>query len=628
MYIHYKYFILLIIVLLIPMVESYNEASYLEIDSGFSNSLYIESQSLTSEFIEGSVNFTWVPLNDYRQEVLSINYQPDGELTNEELYYKFQEPNSFDLNIDSTIRTSSDTIKIREKVDYPIQELPSNKTKYTRHTGLIDSNEEIARLAAELSAGEDDLYQVVFNTNDWVMQNIEYNLSTLAAEADMPSSWVLEEEQGVCAEMTNLFISLLREQGIPARFVTGVAYTESELFDYNWGPHGWAEVYIPNNGWIPIDPTYGQIGFVDASHIAVYKGVDSSIYPTSYSWRADGYDLSMSGLEIDKEVVSVGDSRDNEVNVSLSFEEDEARLGSYNVVRAEVVNEKDYYVARTFSISKIDGLELVSDREQSVLLEPDETGTLEWVVKIDELESGFTYSFPISIYNSIGESSTSLFEAHSNGNPLSREEAFYEGVEKDLFLSCSAEEDVYYLDEDIVFRCESYKEGELCYKNECEDVSKGSDVVFEDSFTDVGYRSISFSLNEQVNYASFEVIDEPNVELNTSYDEFIYGSNNLHFKIDSTSYSTPRNVQVTIGNDLFSKHWSLKSLDSVVEETVVIDKESLIFGSERLVLEVYFEDEIGTSYEKRKIIDFKYEELSLLDNILIGWNTFKGWFVW
>ena len=37
----------------------------------------------------------------------------------------------------------------------------------------------------------------------------------------------------------------------------------------DWGEHGWLQAYGPNSGWIDIDPTYGEAGVVDGTHIVM-----------------------------------------------------------------------------------------------------------------------------------------------------------------------------------------------------------------------------------------------------------------------------------------------------------------------------------------------------------------------
>ena len=99
-----------------------------------------------------------------------------------------------------------------------------------------------------------------------------------------------------------MLIALNRALGIPARFISGVSYTNSDLFTEKWGPHGWAEVYFPGYGWIPFDVTYGEYGFVDPTHIRLKESLDATEASTSYQWLSTNVDLKTAPLDFEVNV--------------------------------------------------------------------------------------------------------------------------------------------------------------------------------------------------------------------------------------------------------------------------------------------------------------------------------------
>ena len=240
-----------------------------------------------SGYIESAtINMTFFPKQTDTQELLKFYTSPKAELTDKALKFTWKNPEgSIGFRVDADVKTINNIVKIRQKIDFPIQELPDDVIPYTKPSETIDSgNEGIIRIASELARGEDDLYAAVFKIADWTKNNINYNLSTLTAEVSQKASWVLENRQGVCDELTSLFIALLRAVGIPARFVSGLSYTNSDLFPEKWGPHGWAEVYFPGYGWVPFDVTYGEFGWVDPTHIKFKDSIDSDEPSTYYQW--------------------------------------------------------------------------------------------------------------------------------------------------------------------------------------------------------------------------------------------------------------------------------------------------------------------------------------------------------
>lgn len=66
---------------------------------------------------------------------------------------------------------------------------------------------------------------------------------------------------GKCADLNGLFVALVRSVGVPARDVYGIRAGESKFFktlgksgDISKSQHCKAEFYLPEFGWIPVDP--------------------------------------------------------------------------------------------------------------------------------------------------------------------------------------------------------------------------------------------------------------------------------------------------------------------------------------------------------------------------------------
>lgn len=69
-----------------------------------------------------------------------------------------------------------------------------------------------------------------------------------------------DRQQGFCEHIASAFAVLMRAAGIPARIVTGYQGGERNPVDGLWtvrqsDAHAWTEVWLPNEGWMRIDPT-------------------------------------------------------------------------------------------------------------------------------------------------------------------------------------------------------------------------------------------------------------------------------------------------------------------------------------------------------------------------------------
>jgi transglutaminase-like putative cysteine protease len=95
---------------------------------------------------------------------------------------------------------------------------------------------------------------------------------------------------GVCQDFSHLLIAVLRQRGIPARYVSGYlvprqsrttpdegARSAMENVIGGQASHAWVQTNIPEIGWIGLDPTIGH--FVDEQHILVARGRDYGDVP-------------------------------------------------------------------------------------------------------------------------------------------------------------------------------------------------------------------------------------------------------------------------------------------------------------------------------------------------------------
>lgn len=99
---------------------------------------------------------------------------------------------------------------------------------------------------------------------DWVGQNIEY----IPQSKGGMKNW-FKERRGDCGSQAAIFVGLCRNGGVPARFIAG-----SWAGEFN-GWHCWAEFYVPEAGWIPIDHSpSGGFGHLVNNHLPLVKAND------------------------------------------------------------------------------------------------------------------------------------------------------------------------------------------------------------------------------------------------------------------------------------------------------------------------------------------------------------------
>jgi transglutaminase-like putative cysteine protease len=106
----------------------------------------------------------------------------------------------------------------------------------------------------------------------------EFTFDPRATTVATPLMDVFTRRRGVCQDFARLEIACLRALGLPARYLSGYLETvpppgRPRLVGAD-ASHAWLEVYCPEVGWVPVDPTNDLLPA--SSHIALAWGRDYS----------------------------------------------------------------------------------------------------------------------------------------------------------------------------------------------------------------------------------------------------------------------------------------------------------------------------------------------------------------
>jgi len=135
-----------------------------------------------------------------------------------------------------------------------------------RYTQLpVDLPERVKELAVEITSSQTNRYDKVKAVEGYFQVNgFAYDTQNVAiptADEDYVDQFLFDTKIGYCDNFSTSMVVLLRAVDIPARWVKG--YTEGqrvELNSYeitNNNAHSWVEVYFPEFGWVPFEPTKG-----------------------------------------------------------------------------------------------------------------------------------------------------------------------------------------------------------------------------------------------------------------------------------------------------------------------------------------------------------------------------------
>jgi transglutaminase-like putative cysteine protease len=121
---------------------------------------------------------------------------------------------------------------------------------------------EIAGLSPDAAAGA---------ISDRVREHVTYMPGATGVRTNAQEAW--DKGQGVCQDMAQLTVALMRSVGLPARYVSGYLHPQSEAKPGTTAvgqSHAWVEYWA--GSWTPLDPTSGAP--VGERHVVVARGRD------------------------------------------------------------------------------------------------------------------------------------------------------------------------------------------------------------------------------------------------------------------------------------------------------------------------------------------------------------------
>jgi transglutaminase-like putative cysteine protease len=144
---------------------------------------------------------------------------------------------------------------------------------------MVTAHPAVASFAAPLTGPARPIGAMLVELVERIHDEFAYvsgstNVSTTTAE-------VLERRQGVCQDFAHLAVAVLRSAGVPARYVSGYLETRPPAgrprLQGADASHAWASAYVPDRGWVDLDPTNRKL--VDDSYVVVAIGRDYGDVP-------------------------------------------------------------------------------------------------------------------------------------------------------------------------------------------------------------------------------------------------------------------------------------------------------------------------------------------------------------
>ena len=308
-------------------------------------------------------------------KIVSVEPEPDAryvdpEYGNPMLFWDFGKmPEKATYKADIKFRLESYDVSV--EID-PNQVGTYDKTSreykvYTQSTHTNRITPKIRELAQSAIGDETNPYLQAMRIAEFVTKRVHFKINDfetgrgikcLLETATKDEETGEEYYEGCCNQMTTFFVTLCRAVGIPARYVGGFCgwcpseekdvvkakypfetklspqgLAATQLYDAGLVFHVWGEFFVPNYGWIPIDPTYNKLGYFKISRWVTHKGRDIQLGSHAPLEDGSGYGVNWVALHKGRadslcygilNVAKIHNSKVRVVHHSDPFPEDDA----------------------------------------------------------------------------------------------------------------------------------------------------------------------------------------------------------------------------------------------------------------------------------------------------------------
>jgi transglutaminase-like putative cysteine protease len=164
---------------------------------------------------------------------------------------------------------------------------PEERARFLQPDRLVPIDGRIRQMALDVTKGKRTDRERARAIYDYVTRSVKYDKSGEGwGRGD--ALWVCDARHGNCTDFHSLIIGMARSVGIPAKFAIGFPLPAQRGSGDVPGYHCWAEVYLRDIGWVPLDSSEASkhpektdyfFGAHDENRVQLSVGRDITLSP-------------------------------------------------------------------------------------------------------------------------------------------------------------------------------------------------------------------------------------------------------------------------------------------------------------------------------------------------------------
>lgn len=359
--------------------------------------MQVEITEFGSIEVSGNVNEIQlnlsIPQEDIYQKIDNFEVSDSNGLCSGKCSYKFVLDKFGNKILNVNWKNPSEDIDFEVKAIVSVSRRYSTEKKmyseFLKPTILVQSTDpDIASIASK-ARGSD--FEKVAYLSKWINENIRYN--TVYSDVNIPAKDILRLRIGVCKEFSNLLVSFLRNLGYYSAVTVGYVHPGKIYTGQNFLPHGWIESY--NEEGILSDPTWGEVGYLDATHIKFATFPDSSwTFSSIYSTGFGSFIVNLKNSNVSVKLLS---SEEKPLLLFTSKLLENNLWKGYAVLKTDISADKcllTKFDIKSCSSENGDFLEKVNKENITYFCNEKSIFT---IFKIPDLQANIRYNCPIAV---------------------------------------------------------------------------------------------------------------------------------------------------------------------------------------------------------------------------------------
>lgn len=142
---------------------------------------------------------------------------------------------------------------------------------FLQPTSYVPFRPEIWRQSLDLTSDMKTVLAKARSIMSWIHESFTYDAHSTVVSSKLDE--ILTLKAGVCQDFTHVMLGFCRSIGIPARYASGYLYSGPlDTLVGAQASHAWVEIFLPESGWIGLDPTNNTLA--DERFIKVAVGRD------------------------------------------------------------------------------------------------------------------------------------------------------------------------------------------------------------------------------------------------------------------------------------------------------------------------------------------------------------------